>query len=172
MSLGIGEYAPWSISIIDRFGKIGIFKGYAAELTPDNYADQQTAFSALQAALVPALNPLVIGTFYQTTYGNQNIIGTTPPTNNDALRGVKLRILARDSTTQAKKVYSVSAIDPTKFQPLSYTNDYVASTGAEGASVAVQLLVTNFNAFVVNPETGNFMSIYALRIINRGSRRA
>lgn len=162
MSLPAGGYQPATIEYLDAGNEIGRMRFYGPDLTAANY----DAKVALWATLLSATDALALGNRIRDQYDDESIYLVAQPTNG-AARETKLLVQFRDSVTAEKMTCSIPTLDPT-------IPEYVINANARdvvllNAPSAVTDWITAFQAFAVNPRTGNSVTVYGLKVVGRNS---
>lgn len=150
-----------SLSIRDAGNEPGTFKVWGTVLTAGNFAAKRALWATLWAAAMA----LVLGAKTQTNYGDQENYDWVQPTNG-AAREIALRVRYKDSTTGARFTVKLPTVDPT-------IPDYVVNADARDvvlitSPAAITDFVTAFNAFVVNPFTGNACEVVGIAVTRGG----
>ena len=162
MALPAGSYSPASATYRDAGNEDGRFRCYGALLTTGNIVAQTTAFNALLAAM----DALTLGVRVKSNYGNETDYAYTQPTNG-AARELKLFIQARDDTNGQLVTCSLPTLDPT-------LPDYVININAKDviridSPSEITDFVTAFEAFAINPRTGNALVVQGLKVVGRNT---
>jgi hypothetical protein len=174
-SLGNGTYHPSHITYWDKSKEKGTFKVYGVVVTA-TYSDPNvvnfTAQSGFWAALVAAANALVRGTIYAALWVNE-VISNAEPTQDSidqqAARETKLLIQYIDNTSQKRLIATLPTLDLSLVTYLPQAGDFVAITADQGAGTEVTDFVSAFEDYVVNPQTGNPVTIVGLKVVGRSN---
>lgn len=162
MSLGAGVYSPFSMSLRDKGGEVGNFGVYGLPLDDSTWVANQ----ALAAAFVAKIEAATLGVTIKWTYGNENIVNpVSKAASASAQRENKLLVRYYDNTTFAKLTASIPTIDLPNLVFLTDANDYVSRI----TPTAMSDLVTAWQAFVVNPVTGNLTIIESFEFVGKNS---
>ncbi len=145
------------MSGIDAGNEAYSFGLFGALLDDANWVDQQ----ALWATLITKATALQLGAKKTTSYGNETHYAYSQPTNG-AAREIALIIQAKDSTTQERVALRLPCINPAT--PVYVINNDAKDVIRVDTPTAVTDFISAFNAFAVNPKTGNALSIYGLRV--------
>lgn len=151
-----------SLSLRDAGNEPTTFKIFGPVITAANF----TAKEALWATLWAAAMALVLGVKTQTNYGTQINYDWSQPVNG-AARELALRTRYKDATTGARFTAKLGTLDPA-------IPDYVVNEDARdvvllATPAEVAAYITAFNAFVVNPFTGNACVVTGLKV-TRGAK--
>jgi len=163
MSLPNGAYNAFAIAYRDAGNEIGTFGGWGADLTAGNFVAQSTLFDTL----VTATDAITLGNRTRNSYATDNIQTGAQPTNG-AAREIKLLIQYRDVTTGEKMTSTVPTLDPT-------VPEYVLNANAKDVIIiptdpgVLKTFVDAFEAFAINPRTGNAVEVYGLKVVGRNS---
>lgn len=150
-----------SLSIRDAGNEPTTFKVFGTVLTAGNFVAKQALWATLWAAAMA----LVLGHKTQTNYGDQINYDWTQPTNG-AAREIALRVRYKDGTTGARFTTKLATLDPTI--PLYIINEDARDVIRTDAPSSVTDFITAFNAFVVNPFTGNACVVTGLKVLRGG----
>lgn len=167
-SLGNGTYHPAEISYWDKSKEVGRFGVYGVPVTEGNFAAQ----SALWAPLVTATNGITAGLIRSARWVNEVVSNANPEQDSidqSASREIKLLVQFIDNTTQKRLTSTVPTLDLTKVTYLPQARDFVAITDAQGASEEIQAFVSAFEGYVINPATGNAVTIVGLKVVGRNN---
>lgn len=171
-SLENGTTHPVEMSWWDKSQEVGRFEvnGQVVTATIVSTAVVNfTAQSGLFAALVASANAMVLGLPRMNRWVNQVVINANPAKddiNQGAVRELKLLIRYIDDTTQKKMTATLPTLNLAKvvYLPL-IGNDAVSLT--EPAEVVS--FIGDFEAYVVNPGTGNPVTIIAMEVVGRNN---
>lgn len=162
MALGAGVYSPFSISFRDKGGEIGTFGVYGLALDDTSWVANQ----ALAATFVAKLEAATLGVTVKWVYGNETVVNpVSKAASASAQRENKLLVRYYDDTTFAKLTASIPTIDLPNLVFETDANDYVSKS----TPTAISDLVTAWQAFVVNPVTGNLTIIESLEFVGKNS---
>jgi len=162
MSLGIGEYSPVEIALRDKGGEIGTFSAYGLPLVEASFDD----YLALAEDFYSAVNAATLGIIVHTYYGVKNILNPVGNAGSaSAQRENKLLIRFHDLTTQKKMTATLPTIDLPNLVFLPEAEDKVNMT----TPAAISGLVTAWEDFIVNPETGNLTVIDSMEYVGRNT---
>lgn len=150
-----------SLSLRDAGNEPSTMKVFGVVITAANLV----AKTALWATLVDTSMALVLGAKTQTNYGVQVNFDWDQPTNG-AAREIALRVRYKDNTTGARFTTKLATIDPTIPDYIVNEDARDVITLATPASIAA--FIAAFNAFVVNPFTGNACIVTGLRVTRGG----
>lgn len=167
-SLGNGTYHPSSITYWDKSREKGTMEVYGLPVTSVNF----TAVSGLWASLVTASGALVRGLIYAQRWVNEFIANAYPPDgsiNQEAVREIGLKVMYIDSTTQKKLEVTLPTVNLSLVTYLSQAKDFVAVTEEQGAGEEVVAFVDAFEAYVVNPNTGNGVTVVGLKVVGKNN---
>jgi len=155
-----GSYQPAEISYRDAGNEIGSCRFFGTELTAGNFV----AKIALWATLLSATDAITLGLRIKDVYNDESIYGGVQPTNG-AARETKLLVQYQDATTGAKFTTTIPTLDPT-------LPDYVINVNAKDvvlldSPTEIADWITAFEAFAVNPFTGNAVTVVGLKVVGR-----
>lgn len=161
MPSGVPNEGLASLSVIDAGNERGTFKVFGTVLTAGNFVAKE----ALWSTLVDAAMALVLGAKVRTVYGNVENFTYAQPTNG-AAREIALLVQYKDGTTGQKFTAKLPTLDPT-------IPDYVINASAKDvvkvdSPTAITDFITAFNAFAINPYTGNACAVYGLKVVRGG----
>lgn len=153
---------PAEISFRDAGNEVSAFRVFGTVLTAAN----AVAKEALWSTLVTAAEALALGTPVHERYLNDEIYSYDLPTNG-AARELKLLVQYIDATTSKRLTCTLPTLDPT-------IPAYVANINARDVVQidtpdAITGFIAAFNAFVVNPETGNACTVIGLKVVGRNN---
>lgn len=160
MTLPPGGYQPARVSYLDAGNEIGTASFYGPSLNAANYV----AKTALWAALLTAMDALCLGNRVKDVYNDESLYNVSQPTNG-AARELKLLVQYKDAVTGAKFTTTVPTLDPA-------IPEYVVNVNARDVVLldgptAITDFITAFNAFAVNPVTGNAVTVVGLKVVGR-----
>ena len=161
MSLGAGNYAPASITFLDSKRQKGRFECWGVLLTAANF----DAKRALFATLVTKTLALTAGVETANFYGNETLFLENLPSDTLAVRQNKFLVQYKDNTTAQKRTLTIPTADLSAVSFLSGAGDNINLT----TPTAVTDWITAFQAFAVNPETGNAVTVYGMKFVGRNS---
>lgn len=150
-----------SLSLRDAGNEPTSFRVWGTVLTAGNFVAKQALWATLWAASMA----LVLGAKTLTNYGDQISYDWTQPTNG-AAREIALRVRYKDATTGQRFTAKLGTLDPT-------LPDYVVNEDARDVVLLtspseITDFITAFNAFAVNPFTGNACVITGLQVTRGG----
>jgi len=162
MTLPAGSYQPASISYLDAGNEIGTMRLYGPDITAANH----DAKVALWATLLTKTDALCLGERIRDQYDDESTYSVAQPTNG-AARETKLLVQYVDGTDGQKMSLTIPTLDPT-------IPDYVLNINARDVVVldspaAITEWITAFEAFAVNPRTGNAVSVSGLKVVGRAT---
>lgn len=175
MSLGNGTYHPSSITFWDKSKELSTFRGYGRVVTATIVSTDVVNFTAQSvawAAVVSAANALTIGLIQKQNWVNEVLVNANPDAsdiNQLATRETKLLIQSIDSTTQKRLTNTLPTLDLSLVTYLPQAKDFVAITTEQGAGTEVTDFVSAFEAYFVNPETSNALTIVGLKVVGRNN---
>lgn len=153
---------PAELSFRDAGNEISSFRVFGATLTADNFDDQE----ALWSTLVTKATALCLGTLVKEKYANDETYSYVLPTNG-AAREIKLLIQYIDNTTSKRLTATLPTINPAT--PVYIANINVKDAISVTTPTAITDFITAFNAFVVNPETQNAVTVIGLKVVGRNT---
>jgi len=161
MSLPSGTYWPAEYLVYDAGNEPGHFKVYGLPLDdPETIA----ANDALWSTLKTKLDVLQLGAPARASYLGEQIVAWTQPTNG-AAREIKLLVQYQDNTNGQKLSCTVPTLDPTI--PVYVENINAKDVVRVDTPAAITQFITAFEAFVVNPQTGNSVTVIGLKVVGR-----
>jgi len=162
MSLPSGDYSPASIVFRDAGNEPGRFTCYGPLLDDTNFVASQ----ALWATLVTRVDALALGQKEKSTYGVESTFSWSQPTNGCA-REFKLLVQYKDDTTGQRLTTTIPTLDWTKVTYVVNINakDVVVLSGP----TEITQFITAFEAFAINPATGNGVVVIGLKTVGRNS---
>jgi len=161
MPLGAGEYSPFEISFRDKGGEVGNMGVYGIPVEPADETAMITAATAFKSALDAA----TLGVIVQWSYGGiQTIVNPSGKASSpSAQRENKLLIRYHDATNLKVMTASIPTIDLPNLVFETDANDFVSLSSPSFMSG----LVTAWQAFVTNPETGNLTIVDSAQYVGR-----
>lgn len=175
MSLGNGTFHPSSITYWDKSKELSSLRVYGRVVTATivsaavvNFTQQSTDW----AALVAASNALVYGLIRSAQWVNEVITNANPAQgdiNQLANRETKLLVQSIDATTQKRLTATLPTINLSLVTYLPQAGDFVAITTAQGAGTEVTDFIDAYEAYAVNPETGNALTVIGLKVVGRNN---
>ncbi len=160
-----GTSHPVVMSFWDKSQEHGAFEAQTAIVTSANFTVQ----SGLWAALVNSTAAIVNGLPRLNRWVNQVVVNANPAKSaidQLSVREIKLKVRYIDSTDQAKFECTVPTLDLSKVVYLPILgNDAVSLT--EPAEIVT--FITDFEAAIVAPYTGNGVTIIALEVVGRNN---
>jgi len=160
MALPPGGYQPASISYRDAGNEIGTMSFYGSILTAGNIVAKTAAW----AALLTACDALALGRRSKDVYNDESTYAYGQPTNG-AAREIKLLVQYQDVTTGQRFTTTLPTLNPALPEYVVNENakDVVVLSGPE----EVVNFITAFEAFAVNPITGNAINVTGLKVVGR-----
>lgn len=162
MSLPPGTYQPATVSFLDAGNEIGTMSFYGSILTAGNIVSKTVSF----AALVAAIEAITLGAKTRARYASDTTYNAAQPTNG-AARELKLLVQYRDSVTGAQFTTSIPTLDPTL--PAYVLNVNARDVIELDTPTEITDFITAFEAFAVNPLTGNLVTVYGLKVVGRNN---
>jgi len=160
MSLPAGSYQPATISYLDAGNEVGTMSFYGVELTAGNFV----AKIALWATLLTAADALALGGRRKDVYNDESLYAVGQPTNG-AARETKLLIQFEDATTHEQMTTSLPTVDPTL--PTYVINKNAKDVILLTEPTEITDFIDAFEAFAVNPRTGNVVTVVGLKVVGR-----
>lgn len=160
-----GSSHPVVMSFWDKSQEHGAFEAQTTLVTVGNL----TAQSGLWAALVVSTGDIVNGLPRLNRWVNQIVVNANPAKSAiDQLsaREIKLKIRYIDNTSQAKFECTVPTLDLSKVVYLPIIGNDAVSL-SEPAEIVT--FITDFQACIVAPYTGNPVTIIALEVVGRNN---
>jgi len=157
---GVGSYSPASITYYDQKKQKGSFGCFGVLLTAANF----TAQRALFATLVTKTNAITLGVEIANYYGVETLFLENLP-GNTAVRQNKFLVRFKDNTTAQKLTATIPTADLSAVTLLTGAGDNINLT----TPAAVTEWITAFQAFAVNPITGNPVTVYGMSFVGRTS---
>lgn len=162
MPLPAGGYQPATISYLDAGNEIGTMRFYGPDLTAANF----DAKVALWATLLSATDALTLGERIKDQYDDESLYAVNQPTNG-AARETKLLVQYEDVTNGQKMTATIPTLDPT-------IPEYVVNVNAKDVIVttspsAITAWIAAFEAFAINPRTGNAVNVTGLKVVGRST---
>lgn len=167
-SLGNGTYHPASITFWDKSREKGTMEVYGVPVTAVNF----TAVSGLWSSVVSASIALANGLIYSQRWVNLFIANAYPPDvdiTQEAVREIGLKVLYIDSTTQKKLEVTLPTLNLSLVTYLSQAKDFVAISADQGAGDEMVAFVDAFEAYVVNPQTGNGVTVVGAKVVGKNT---
>jgi len=163
MPLGAGTYSPYAASFRDKGGEVSTFRVFGLPMSEEDYDTNQAA----RVAFTSALDGACLGVLIQSDYGGElSIVNpVTKASSASAQRENKLLVRYYDSVTFAKLTASIPTIDLPQLVFETDARDFVSQT----TPAFIVTLKSTWQAFVVNPETGNLTLIDSLEFIGRNT---
>lgn len=175
MSLGNGTYHPNEISLWDKSREIGSHRIYSRVVTATivstdviNFTAQSVAWAAYLAAVLGITNGLI----FKSRWVNEVVVNAEPldeSITQESSREIKLLVQFIDNTSQKRLTATVPTLDLSLVTYLPQAKDFVAITAEQGAGAEIVAFVETFEAFVVNPATGNAVTIIGLKVVGRNN---
>lgn len=162
MALPPGGYQPATISYLDAGNEVGTSSFYGLELGAANFV----ARTALWATLLTATDALVLGRRVKDVYNDTSIYAYGQPTNG-AARELKLLVQYQDAITGEKGSTTIPTLDPA-------IPSYVVNVNARDvveldSPTEIVDWIAAFEAFAVNPRTGNAVNVVGLKVVGRAT---
>lgn len=167
-ALGNGTFHPASITFWDKSREKGTLEVYGLPVTSVNF----TAISTLWASVVSAAIGLANGLIYGQRWVNLFIANAYPPDEDitqEAVREIGLKVLYIDSTTQKKFEATLPTLNLSLVTYLSQAKDFVAISAEQGAGAEVIAFVSAFEGYVVNPLTGNGVTVVGAKVVGKNT---
>lgn len=160
MALPEGGYQPFEISYLDAGNEIGRMQGYGSSLTAANF----DAKVALWATLLTKTDAITLGARKKDVYNDESLYNVAQPTNG-AARETKLLVQYADAVNGQPLSLTIPTLDPT-------LPSYVVNVNAKDvvmldAPTEIAEWITAFEAFAVNPRTGNAVVVKGLQVVGR-----
>lgn len=160
MGLPAGSYQPAEISYLDAGNEIGTCRFFGVILTTGNIV----AKTALWATLLSATDAITLGARKKDVYNDESLYMVAQPTNG-ANRETKLLVQYQDSVNGKRLTTAIPTLDPT-------LPEYVININAQDVvqtSTPTEIVdwIAAFEAFAVNPETGNAVNVVGLQVVGR-----
>jgi len=160
MGLPVGTYSPFRISLRDKSNEVGSFSAYGFLLTAENFAAQL----ALATTFRQKLEAITLGVTTQMEYGILTVVDPVSlPVSPSAQRENKLLVRYHDAVTLKVMTATIPTISLPSLVFLTDANDFVDLTTPSFMSG----LVTAWEDFVTNPETGNLTIIDSAQFVGR-----
>lgn len=158
--LPAGSYQPATISYLDAGNEIGTASFYGPALDAGTFA----AKIALWATLLTATDAITLGNRKKDVYNDESLYNVGQPTNG-AARETKLLVQFADNTNGQIMTTTIPTLDPT-------LPDYVINVNAKDVVVLdtpaeIAAFIDAFEAFAVNPRTGNAVTVRGLQVVGR-----
>jgi len=153
---------PATLNLRDAGNEPCTFHVFGVVLTAANFAAKR----ALWVTLMDAALALVLGDRSGESYGTSTPYDWDQPTNG-AAREIALRVRYKDGTTGQRFTAKLPTLDPT-------LPDYIVNEDARDvldmtAPAAITDFIAAFEAFVVNPFTGNAAEVTGIQVV-RGAK--
>jgi len=160
LSLPAGSYQPAEISYLDAGNEIGSTRFFGVILSAANIV----AKTALWATLLSATDAITLGARKKDVYNDETLYNVAQPTNG-AARETKLLVQFADVTTGEKMTTTIPTVDPT-------LPEYVINVNAKDvvlldSPTEIVDWIAAFEAFAVNPRTGNAVTVAGLQVVGR-----
>jgi hypothetical protein len=162
MGLPAGSYQPAEISYLDAGNEIGTSRFFGSILNAGNIV----AKVALWATLLTATDAIALGARKKDQYNDESLYAVDQP-ENGAAREFKLLVQYADGTTGERMTTTIPTLDPT-------VPSYVLNINARDVirvdePTAITDWITAFEAFAVNPRTGNAVEVVGLKAVGRST---
>lgn len=160
--LPAGSYQPAEVSYKDAGNEVGTCRFYGPILNAGNFV----ANIALWATLLAAMDAITLGGRTKDVYNDESLYDTDQVVNG-AARELRLLVQYKDATNGQRLTCSIPTLDPT-------VPDYVLNINAKDAVVmsspaAITAFIAAFEAFAVNPRTGNAVEVVGLQVVGRST---
>jgi len=157
----LGGRQPIGFQYLDYSGERESITVYANEITAISLPGLLTEITALQTAL----NAVTLGNLAKTSFGNEEYLTNTRPTDKNAQIETQLLVRCMDSVTEQPFSFRIPTADYTAFNYASPpAGDQVILSGA-GATAATTALVTALEAFSSPFNEGNTMTVLGIEIV-------
>jgi hypothetical protein len=163
MGLAPGNYQPADLLYYDAGNEPSHFKCFGALITADNHDDQVTLWTTLQTKIAA----LVLGAKAKAVYAEETTFGWSQPTNG-AAREVKLLVQSKDSLT-GQRGFSNTLPTLNPAIPVYVLNINARDVIRVDTPSAITDFITAFNAFAINPNTGNPLTVIGLKVVGRNN---
>jgi len=160
--LPAGSYQPAEISYKDAGNEVGVMKFYGSILNAGNIVAKTAAW----ATLLSAADALALGGRTKDVYNDESLYDTDQVTNG-AARELKLLVQFKDATNGQRMTCSLPTLDPTI--PLYVININAKDAVRMDAPTEVVDFIDAFEAFAVNPRTGNAVEVVGLQVVGRST---
>jgi len=155
----LGGRQPIGFQYLDYSNERDTVTVYANEITAISLPGLLTQIGALQTAL----NAVTLGTLSKTSFGNEEYLSNTKPTDKMAQVETQLLVRAMDSVTEQPFSFRIPTADYTKFN-YGTDSDQAILSGA-GASAETLALVTALEAFSSPYNEGNTMTVLGIEVV-------
>lgn len=155
-----GSYQPATISYRDAGNEIGTMSFYGSILSAANIV----AKTALWATLLTATDALALGRRCKDSYNDESTYAYGQPTNG-AAREIKLFVQYQDVTTGQRFTTTLPTLNPTL--PEYVVNENAKDVVVLSGPTEVTAWIAAFEAFAVNPITGNAVNVTGLKVVGR-----
>lgn len=162
MSLPPGSYQPATISYRDAGNEIGTAQFYGPTLTAANH----DAKVALWATLLTATDALLLGRRCKDVYNDESLYAYGQPTNG-AARELKLLVQYQDAVNGQQMTMTLPTLDPAL--PSYVENINARDVVLIDEPTEVTDWIAAFEAFAVNPRTGNAVNVTGMKVVGRNS---
>lgn len=157
----LGGSQPVSFQYLDYSGEKKAVTVYANEITALSLPGLLTDISGLETAL----NAVTLGTLSKTSWGNQEVLSNTRPTDKDAQIETEMLVRCRDSVTEQPFSFRIPTVDYTAFNYASPpAGDQVIISGA-GATAATIALVTALENFSSPFNEANALEVLGMEVV-------
>lgn len=157
----LGGRQPIGFQFLDYSGERKSISLFANEITAISLPGLLTEISALQTALAA----VTLGTIARTSWGNEEVLSNTRPTEKDAQIETELLVMVRGATTEAPWSFRIPTVDYTAFNYADPpAGDSVIISGA-GASAATIALVTAIEAFSMPDDETEGIEVVGMKVV-------
>jgi len=157
----LGGRQPIGFQFLDYSGERKSISLFANEITAISLPGLLTEISALQTALAA----VTLGTIARTSWGNEEVLSNTRPTEKDAQIETELLVMVRGATTEAPWSFRIPTVDYTAFNYADPpAGDSVIISGA-GASAATTALVTAIEAFSMPDDETEGIEVVGMKVV-------
>lgn len=162
MSLPSGSYQPAEVTYRDAGNEKGTCRFYGPELDDTTFI----ASVALWNTLLSKMDAITLGARTRDVYNDESIYTTAQPTNG-AARETRLLVTFRDTVNGKIMHTSIPTLDPTTGVVLYVINESAKDVVRLDAPTPMAEFIAAFNAFAVNPETGNAVAVVSVDVVGR-----
>lgn len=157
----LGGRQPIGFQFLDYSGERKSISLFANEITAISLPGLLTEISAMQTALAA----VTLGTISRTSWGNEEVLSNTRPTDKDAQIETELLVMVRGATTEAPWSFRIPTVDYTAFNYADPpAGDSVIISGA-GASAATTALVTAIEAFSMPNDETEGIEVVGMKVV-------
>lgn len=155
----LGGRQPIGFQYIDYSGERDTVTVYANEITAISLPGLLTDIAALETAL----NAVTLGNLAKTSFGNEEFLTNTKPTDKMAQVETQMLVRCMDSVTEQPFSFRLPTADYTKFN-YATDSDQVILAGA-GASAETLALVTALQAFSSPFNEANSLTVVGMEVV-------